>query len=89
MRTIRTKVYKFSELSETSQQKAIEKLFDINVDCDWWEFVYEDFKNLCKTIGIDVDLKKTYFTGFYHQGSGSAFTADIDICECLKAIKKE
>lgn len=89
MRTIRTKVYKFNELSESAQEKAIEKLADINTDYDWWESTYEDFKELCKTLSIDVDLKNTFFNGFYSQGSGSSFTADIDVCECLKAIKNE
>lgn len=90
MRTIRTKVYKFIELSETAQAKAIESFYDINVDFDWWDFIYDDFKQLCKTICIEVDLKKTYFNGFYSQGSGSSFTADItNVKECLQAIQAE
>lgn len=89
MRTIRTKVYKFNELSETAQEKAIEKLSDINVDYEWWDATFEDFKELCKTLAIEVDTKHTYFSGFYSQGSGSSFTADIDVYECLKAIKNE
>lgn len=38
MRTIikETTVYTFEELSPEAQQKAIEKLWDINVDYDWW-----------------------------------------------------
>ena len=35
-------LYKFEELSQEDQQKAIEKLYDINVDREWWEFVYDD-----------------------------------------------
>lgn len=89
MRTIRTKVYSFSELSKAAQDKAISQFSDINVDYDWWESTYENLKELCKTIGIEVDLKKTYFSGFSHQGSGSAFTAHIYVSECLKAIKGE
>ena len=42
MREITTKVYSFNELSERAQARAIEQLFDINVDHDWWEFVYDD-----------------------------------------------
>lgn len=89
MRTIRTKVYQFNELSKEAQAKVIENNYEINVDYEWWDTVYEDLKQLCKTIGIDVDLKKTYFNGFYHQGSGSSFTAWIDVKECLQAIKEE
>jgi len=56
MRTIRTKVYKFSELSKPAQQKAIEKMYDINVDYEWWESTYEDAANVgLKITGFDID----------------------------------
>ena len=44
MRTIRTKVYKFDELSEQAKQVAIEEHRDINVDWDWYEPMFEGFK---------------------------------------------
>jgi hypothetical protein len=50
MRTIRIKLYKFNELSESAKQKAIESLSDINVDFEWWESIYEDAKN----IGLEI-----------------------------------
>ena len=63
MRTIRTKVYKFSELSDKAKQKAIEKFYDINVDYDWWESVYEDAKNIgLKITGFDID-RASYCNG--------------------------
>lgn len=57
MRTIRTKVYKFSELSESAKQKAIEKMHDINFSWgDWWENVYEDAAQIgLKITGFDID----------------------------------
>jgi formylmethanofuran dehydrogenase subunit A len=56
MRTIRTKLYKLSELSKDAQQKAIENLSDINVDYDWWQSVYQDAENVgLKIIGFDID----------------------------------
>jgi len=55
-RTIRTKVYKFKELNETAKQKAIEKLIDINVEYNWWQFVYEDAEQIgLKITGFDID----------------------------------
>lgn len=50
MKTIEIKLYSFNELSEEAKQKAIEKLFNINVYYNWWESVYEDAKN----IGIEI-----------------------------------
>ena len=90
MRTIRTKVYQFSELkTKEAKEKAIEVMRNINVDYDWWEYVYEDLKRLAAYFGLDVDTKKTYFSGFSHQGQGSSFTADIDIKKMLDCVKNE
>ena len=56
MRTIETKAYTFSELSEQAKQKAIENHYDINVDYDWWESIYEDAANIgLKIDGFDLD----------------------------------
>jgi len=57
MRTIRTKVYQFSELkTEAARQKAIESCSDYNVYYDWWESVYEDAANIgLKITGFDID----------------------------------
>lgn len=56
MRTIRTKVYQFSELSEQAKQKAVEQCSDYNVSHDWWESVYEDAENIgLKITGFDID----------------------------------
>lgn len=43
-------VYKFDELSDTAKDKALNDLYDINVDHDWWESVYDD----AKQIGISI-----------------------------------
>lgn len=50
---------------------AIEKNRDINVDFDWWAYTYDDFKEICSRIGIDVE--RINFTGFWSQGDGACF----------------
>lgn len=63
MRTIRTKVYQFRELSESAKQKAIESNYDINVFSDWWESVYEDAEQIgLKITGFNID-RGSYCTG--------------------------
>lgn len=57
MRTIvtRTDVFKFDELSEEAKQKAVENLYDLNVDYDWWDSIYDDAKQIgCKIDGFDT-----------------------------------
>lgn len=88
MRTVRTKVYKFNELSKTAKEKAIESFYDINMDYDWWDSVYEDFSMFCETIGLTIDTDKTYFRGFSSQGNGAAFTGYINLIEFIDGINK-
>lgn len=76
MKTIELKLYKFSELSDEAKQKAIEKFSDINVDYEWWNFVYEDFTEKAKNAGFDVS--KIYFSGFWSQGDGAMFEYSLN-----------
>ena len=46
MRIIEINAYKFEELSDEVKQKVIEKNQDINVDYEWWEFLFEDAGNI-------------------------------------------
>ena len=54
--TVKTEVFKFDELSKEAQQIALEKLYDLNVNYDWWESVYEDAGSIgLKITGFDID----------------------------------
>ena len=50
MRIKEIKVYEFDELSQGLKDKVIEKLWDINVDHDWWDAIADD----AKQIGCDI-----------------------------------
>lgn len=68
MRTINVDLFTFNELSEDVKEKVISNNREINVEHDWWEFIYEDFEENCA-----FDLKKIYFSGFWSQGDGAMF----------------
>jgi len=73
----RTKVYLFRELSENAQQKALEKLWEINVDSEfWYECIIEDAKEVGKLMGIDIN--NIYFSGFWNQGDGACFEGNYE-----------
>lgn len=56
MRTVETKLYKFEELTEEAQNKAVSNLSDTNVAYDWWSSEYEDAENIgLKITGFDLD----------------------------------
>ncbi len=46
----KTTVYSFDELSDDAKQAVLEKLYDINVDYEWWNSIYEDAIN----VGIEI-----------------------------------
>jgi len=56
MKEIKIKIYKFSELSDEAKENALNRLYDINVVHEWWEFTYEDAKEAgIKITSFDID----------------------------------
>jgi hypothetical protein len=58
MRTVTTKtdVFKFDELTDEGKQTAVERLFDLNVDHEWWDMTYDDAETVgIKITGFDID----------------------------------
>ena len=54
-----TTVYTFDELTPEAQEKAIEKLWDINVEFAWWGQLYEDAATIgLKITGFDLDRNR-------------------------------
>jgi hypothetical protein len=89
MKTIQLNLYEFAELEETAQQKATEAHRYINMDQTWWDFIYDDFTSIAETIGIIIKKGSISFDGFYSQGDGSAFKAEIDLPQLLVAVENQ
>lgn len=87
--TIETTVYTYDELSDDAKEKARDWYRGLGLDYDWWDGNYEDFNSVGAILGLDIDLSKTYFTGFYSQGDGSSFTADYAYVKGMKAAIRE
>lgn len=49
-------LYTFDELSESVQNKVVDKMYEINVDYNWWENVYKD----AERIGLEITEFDTY-----------------------------
>lgn len=66
----------FSELSKDAQSNALDELRDINVQYDGWhDGVIDQFKEDMEMLGLsDVEVS---YSGFYSQGDGASFTADV------------
>lgn len=73
IKTIEKEVYSFEDLktNEELKEKVLQKYYDINVDYDWYDFIYEDAKTIGDIMGIKID--NIYFSGFSSQGDGACF----------------
>ena len=88
MRTIRTKIYKFEELSKESQANAIDKMREINTEYDdWYECIFEGFQETLTEAGfLDATIQ---FSGFWSQGDGLCFDAKIDASKFATTIDEK
>jgi len=89
MKTITIKLYSFNELDKEAKGKALTTYRDLNVNFDWWDDEFEDFITLCSYMGIAVIKDKITFRGFYAQGDGSGFSAQVDILKLITAIESK
>lgn len=91
MRTKTINLYSFAELSEEAKEKAVSHLRDINVDHNWWEYVYEDAKNVgLKINGFDI-YRGSYcqldIDHYYHTASRIVTDHGKD-CDTYKAAEQ-
>ena len=78
-------VYKYNELSKEAQQKVIEDNHDINIDYEWYESDFECMiEELTKKGFDDANI---FFSGFYSQGDGACFTANLNVKKLMKYYK--
>lgn len=83
---ITTTVYTLNELSFPAQERARDWYRQHNTDRNWYENVYEDFREVCDTFGVDLRQRVIrlsngsfmqepciWFSGFDSQGDGVCF----------------
>lgn len=94
MRIKRTEqtVYRFNELSEKAQDKAIEKLYDLNVGYEWWNNTYEDAERVgLKIKGFDLERGNS-IEGILSSSLTESVTAILtdhgEICETYQLAKR-
>lgn len=85
---------KFSELSDSAKQTAIEKYREDGMHDEWWDAVYDDAERVAEILGVDFDRKRNgkeptiYFSGFSSQGDGACFEGDYRYAKgAVKAIR--
>jgi len=78
------KIYSLEDVKSNPEllEKVLEKNSDINTSFDWWDFIYENFK---ESNDEYFDIEKIYFSGFWSQGDGAMFEYS-DISNRLRDI---
>lgn len=71
-------VYKFAELTDKAQEKAVEKLYNINVDDSFWYEAITDNRKL-ELSKKGFEESKISFSGFSSQGDGASFKCSVDL----------
>lgn len=98
--TIQREIFKFSELSESAQDTAIQKHAE-SLDYEWWDSVYDDAATIAELMGIDLNQKRVTlmnggfrydpainFSGFWSQGDGASYSASFQYKKgMIKAVK--
>jgi hypothetical protein len=69
-------------VSDELKQELLEQYYDINVQYDWWDCVYDDFKTDMAEKGVYVD--NIYFSGFWSQGDGACFEGSVYVADFAK-----
>lgn len=59
-------IYKFDELSDEAKEHAIEKLYDLNLYYDWWDYITDDAKDIGLTL-IEFDIDRGYIDLEFHE----------------------
>ena len=87
MRTITQELKKYEELSKEDKAQVIEKYRDINVG-DWYDdFYLEDLQSDLKKVGfLNAEI---HYSGFWSQGDGASFDAEVDIIRYLEATTQK
>ena len=66
---------RFDALDERDKEKILDKHRHWNTDVDWWDSVYDMFKEDMAAKGIHVT--NMYFSGFSSQGDGACFEGAV------------
>lgn len=66
---------RFDALPKSVRVKVLEEHRDTNTHYDWWDYVYDQFKEDMDNVGIDVE--QVYFSGFWSQGDGACFEGRV------------
>lgn len=72
----------YRDSDPTGFQAAYHGWLEHALDYDWWEFVYDDFKERGGALGFDFDSFE--FNGFYCQGSGAGGVGRTAVAPWMK-----
>ena len=87
MRTVRTKIYSFAELSKEAKERAIKAFRDTNYE----NIELDSFSDYCVDVASEKGFKdaKIRYSLSYSQGDGLSFDADMNIEQLIREAKPD
>jgi hypothetical protein len=76
-KTVTYTLYKFDELSEEAQEKALNDHWNLNVDHDWWEYIYED----AAMVGLKIE---EFDIGYRNSIKGTLTQNFLESCKLVR-----
>ncbi len=81
-----TTLYTGCEATSEQALAPVRYFQDTRLRFGWWEPVYFQFQSMASHFGLTVDLNHACFCGFYHEGAGCSFFAEIDVKRLLAGL---
>ena len=78
---------KYQDLPEDRKEQIRNKHREAGLHDDWWEYVYEDAKEIGKQFGLDIE--DIFFSGFWSQGDGVCYKGLLRFKECDESALPE
>lgn len=75
-------LFKYNDLDETAKEKARQHYIEHWIHEDWYDYIYEDFKELGRDRGFEIEDMS--FTGFWSQGDGALWVGAVYLPHFIK-----
>ena len=79
-------VYEFKELSEKAKRNALEENVLVNVECDWWEFLYSDAKELLNVNIESFSIDRANYVDFKFRCNFKSNNIDMELYKGINTM---
>lgn len=71
--TVTRELFTYDELDDNAKEAARNWWREGGLNYEWWDSTIDDFRTIAGLMGITIDHKEIFFSGFWSQGNGASF----------------